>query len=408
MPYQLVTAIGKLANFDNRFIEVDITTQQLKDLYVNYTDVVTTLTHTTLAGTFYLDLSLLPSLVRYSTQTLPAYLNSIADSSLPVTTTAPNPRYNYVRFYDLWQYDFKVNGHNRFYHPEIELDVSQHHDLLVTKANANYGAMQKYAVATVNGFLHRVAAGPYGLVILDGGRSVNLCKDNLVGLMDFQHVGEISVVPDLEFVSWISGMSLREGVYLRVPAEHVGKTPLLSVGGYLHGLGPELRYVSDNVLKFDFANYPWLKKYAESKRYLDLSSLGDLELNPEQIDQTALYSDETITALFNLPQSFLIFVDTPTLTSHYEYLAKTGLPGRYQSGVFPKAPLVVGNGRLAEYRVMHEHGQYSIAVQNYLTPTYIADTYESQLPPVVTTGAIPHRPAEYSEAKLWYLSTTTI
>jgi hypothetical protein len=406
--YQLISAVGKALNFDGQYQTIDIGNIPMQQLYQTYVSVYVTLSNTATTTEYVLDLYRLPTQWKISTITFNAFLIQNENRTLPVETEPLDLTYRLVRFYDLWQYDFNAKGHDRDYHPDYFLDVEERRDVLVSKSTANYANMVKYGLFTVNGFIHRSEFINQGVFILDGGTSHKLANNNLLGLIDFQHVGqkkEIPITLDM-LVEKIPGLPLKDAVYIQSPESFLGKVPMLVIGGYLHPLGNLVQLVNDNTLKFNFKYYNWLDRYLESKSYIDLSSLEITPLTNGAIDQIQFYSDDVIRKYLTLSQSFIVLVDTPYLDVGVSPVSYSLLAGRYLTGNKPQAPLLIGHGRIAEYKVTTENGQYVLAVDNYLLDTRVNSTYASQLDVATTENAIPSHPIKHASAKFLMLSRT--
>lgn len=365
--YQILTAVGLLDNLDGKYHPVDVGNMSMSDIYTKYQRVYLTLTHTVVGGKYTLNMDKLPAEVKIQAYTLLQYLQAVGANSLPVEANVVNLAYKTVRSYNLWHAHFNFKAMNRAYHPDMVISWSQQTDLYMTKPEAHPVNLIKYGLFTVNGFVHMANTLADGVMIHSGAESARRGEDTQVGLLDFQHVGEIECIPitkDMLFKRNPQG-SYRENVYIRVPKPMYGKTPLLVIGGFLHALDDLYSATSDVTIKFDFYKYSWLKRYNLAKKDLNLESLNVAVEANGATSYESLMSDEVIAEWFTLSQSFIVLVNTPELNVSTMEVEYSGLPGAYYTYSVPKYPLILGDGKIAEYTQVHQKKGYVLRTARY-------------------------------------------
>lgn len=404
--YQYIEAIGTADGFDGRYYPIDIRNVRLIDVFATYSSVYVTLARPGDFAEVTLNLYDLPQGVRVISMTLPEWLIVNGNNTLPTTNAPVVKQYRHVQFFDLRQSDFTINPGNINYHPEMELPEDMLPDLVLSKPGAHYKNMVDYGLFTVNGYIHRADHTLNGVVVLDGCKSGKIANDTHVGILDFQHIGKLTIVdidPSMLF-SRIDGQKFEDVVYIKTPTPMLGKIPLLVVGGMLHALDGSYSAVSDNVIRFDFKNYPWVNRYNAMKSNIDVSTLG-LEGMANGADSlNELYSDSTIQKLFGLKNSFIVLVDTHELHRGTVLLNQTKLPGIYLSGIAPSAPLMLGDGELAEYKITTEHGQYVLAIRDGLKERRLLETTDYLGHQSTGYKLETSRPYDYASARLLMLS----
>lgn len=398
--YIIKRAVGIREEFGGKYHPISITDIPLYQLFQDYLSVLVELVHTSDNKTYTLDMANLDNEIKAVPISFAQWLSVNQNVALPTTDGPLKISYKYLNFWDAWLYDFSIEKVNRAYHPTMDLPEDMLPDLLLTKEGADYWNIGKYCLYTVNGYIHRGDGNDSGVIIFNGAESAHIYGNNNVGLIDFQHLGEIETIPITEdMLHSRKDTTLREGVYIKLPKSIAGYTPMLVLGGFLHALDKSVTVVSDTVLKFDMLNYSLEARYDLMKKGINTESLADVTNVPGSIDVLRLWSDDFIKSLFLLPQSFIVFVHTDKLERDFLQLEQTGLPGVYYSYAKPNYPIILGNGRLAEYRKELQHGIYAINVDGYLLNNYVNVTTGFRAKPITSNQRLPYDPIRVATAK---------
>jgi hypothetical protein len=381
--YTLVSAIGKRKAAGSRWVSIDISSIALNDVYHDYQEVYAVLSNSFYTGNRTLLLSSIKNSVIAVTSTLPQYLQSIGNASLPVVDQLYQVETKWVHYNDAVKARYKIRPTPSNGHVDSTIPLSERTWLSITRPNTDYNLFFKSCLVSVNGLFHRTDTDGDRVYVLDGMKSCRISGENQMGITSFMNLGE------LEFTSITQQMihrryvdePLKQRVYIDIGTAKPGKYPMLVVGGYLYILDERNFFqISDTVYGFNILNVPWRERFFESRKIIDLSSLELEEFihNENQVVESELYSDINITKMFTLSQSFLVFIDNPDLFIEYDTLRRSKLPNMYTSFTEPKYPLSLGYGILGDYWSTKEHDQWSVTVQDSLKWNYIFNTVPEQ------------------------------
>ncbi len=364
MSYQLVGAIARSKNQASAWSTVDLTAVNINDIFKLYSKVWLTLTNTAFAGQVYCDLDAIRAMIGASTRprTLPSWLASIGNTSLPTVTARPILTSKQVKYNDVYRAGYTVQRYAIGRHKDTQLPDGDKHDLLISKPGVDFNQWWRYCLVTVNGMVHRVGGSTDGLVVIDGGRSGRIANDNQLGLLSFREVGQLETIPITAAMVYkhTPDQKYANFAHIKLPYDVSTKTVLLVLGGYLHVLDSTYRQSGDRTLRVDFNNYKFPERIFESSKRLSLDAL-QLDRNPNNLDQVGvadLYSDQSILAYLTLPQSFLVIVNTDSLYVRRHPVEMARLPGRYIApGSMGRYPLVSTFGRIHDYRAFPHAGK---------------------------------------------------
>lgn len=404
--YQLVMAYGILRDAEGLHQPVTIDNLSLSQIFNQYSNLYAVVTSTTDPTEVAIDVYKLPYQVRFLSLTLQQWFSTIGTATLQTEPVPTGPRQVFVQHWNLHQEDFDIRLANSQLHPDIPLETDQEIDVLLRKPGANYENIVKYGLATINGFLHRLDWNQHGVYAIGAGRSRHQSGKHRVGLLDFQHIGPLSVLgitPNMLYKRRPE-QPYTEAVYIELPEPIGQRKVLLSIGGWLHIAEKDFQIVGDTVLRIDFRNYPWFKRFIQTKDWLNLDSL---DLAPEDNGSYSiakLNADATLERWLTLPQSFVVLVDTGELAYGFSELESTQLPGRYYSAVKPQYPVIVGDGRLAEPIVTFERHKWVLAVDNAFRDNVVLDTTAWAVNQTVAYRRESAMPFDYAQAKFLHLS----
>ncbi len=367
--YTYVSALAREKGSNSAWGVVDISTMPLYQVYSTYSDIKAVVTNPVLAGDLTVDFADLPDTLRILSITFPEWLVSIGNKTLPTTTGTIVNATSTVKHRDAWYWGFDIKPANHTKHPDVELLHDEQIDLYLTKTGVDPLQLQQNCIATVNGLTHRMSSSVDGTFILDGCRSGRIAKDNQVGLLDFSALGTI------ETVSLSSSMRINpvdqlpgsDSLYLNVGQPLMGKTVFLSFAGYFFALSDVYQIVGEQTLKLNTRLMNLPARYYESKEYVDWSKVYVPDsIVPESLGVAEFFSDTTLNAMLDMPQSFLVLLDATDVQVTYQTLDNAQLPGVYYAyGETPVAPVVVDLGRLPEYMPVKEMDVYVIKFNGY-------------------------------------------
>lgn len=408
--YALTGAIGKAANGSGRWANIDLTTLPLRQIYSTYRRVWAFLTNSFLSQPVALDLDLIRTQVGTSNKTLSVWLSELGTASLPTTTTLPVLAPRYAKYADAFHAGYKV----RPVKPGAAIDaaspVADKTDLHLSRANTDYNLFLESCLVNVNGFYHFIDGGSDGIFVKDGMRSKFVGNQNHLGILSFREIGKLRCIPITEAMIYKQHTSqvFKDRCFIDLGEDVANKSVLLVIGGYLHVLDQKTFFrVSATSFMIDFANFPLVDRYYESRPYLDLSGLPleTTQRNPSQIGIANLHSDAVIRAYLTMSQSFFVVIDNPDLFVEHDAIRSTTLPNKYISYTPPLYPLVVGVGKVGNYWYTPEDGQYALTCVDSLRQRRLFDTVDVRNQVSVSRARIPEYPTQMGQAHFLKIGT---
>lgn len=314
----------------------------------------------------------LPIAIQISTtKTFADYLKENENLTIPTRPYIPHYYNGEGYAWDVASWEFEYKAINKEMHIDATIPDDDKHDLLLSCKYTDYATSLSHSLISINGFLHRHEPSPYGWIIHDGNKTWRRCRDKMqMSVIDFTQLGSIrfeSITEDMIRPA-IPASPLKDNIYINLKEELVGKTIMLSLGGYLHYQSNVFSMVSNQVMKIDFNHIRWESLYYKMKEYLDLSSFDMTDYGDDRVIGFELYSDHVIKALLTLPQTFLIIIDNPYIGVEYLPIGHTGIPGRYEMAYKPIYPLRIAEGRYQPYKAIKEIDKWSIAVDDNISP----------------------------------------
>ena len=383
MGYVLSSSRVLKKNIDAGWEVVDLSAVTISQIFSTYRKVTLVLTHTSISGTFYLDLySALDTVgLKSTSQTISEWLLWLGNRSLPVSTQEPNLQESIVKYADAWIAGYRIKPVSSNASPDAQLPRAEKRDLLLTKTNVPYVDNWEYLLAVVNGYVHRVGGSSHGFYVIDGGMTGYIANNNLIGLLSFKDVGKIKthqITHDMLHKVRVD-QRYSDYVHVKLPYSTVNKTVLLVVGGYLHVLDNTYRQLSPTLLRINVNKLNLVERIYESRDKIDLSSLN-IDFAPHKPDQYAveeILSDETVVGYLTLPQSFLIIVDKQNFFVRKHALETARLPGRF-IGPAPIRPLPIMSylGGLVNYHPINDDGRVVYAGYSNQKPNYLYQTQQ--------------------------------
>jgi hypothetical protein len=273
--------------------------------------------------------------------------------------------------------------------------------------SVDYLNFYNHALVSVNGFYHICDTdGIKGLMVMDAVKSLNISKQNQIGIFSFKDICSLKTYP----INKNNLITSNNGtVKIVINKDINNKTVVLCIGGYLYFQDPLTFFnVNDNIFKIDFNQISLLDRYYESKKYIDLSKLPiDFAItNNQQISVSHLLADECLKEYMTLSQSFIIVLGTPKININKRHVKKTGFPGMYISYSLPNLPLVTNFGKHNEYWYQKEDDHYAINVYDNIVENRIFDTMLKEKQITVSDQRRPDIPGSLSQA--YFLEITKV
>lgn len=385
--YTFVSSLIRAKGTNQPYRNVDISRVKLAQIFNTYRDGYVELSNPALSRRTYVslaDLKSAPNLV-YTDLPFNDWLSVQGNTTIFGTVeTKPTIKSGTVSFSDAIQAGFSlrrvnpsdVAGNNLYTSDQLQ-------DIYATKNIGDPALLHKKVLTSVNGLFHINIPHGNGLLIKGGGTSFNLEQDNLVGVLSFETVADIEqVVMRKEMFNPSTAMTpYRKAIYLNLRKDLRNKSIILSLAGRL--------FIADDLI--DVVNWDGVIRINTHK--LDLfriiqESIGKINTKTLELDEkiyhlTALTpenctDDTTVTALFELLQSFLVLVDTPLLLTEKIALMYPNSPGYYESYVNAKLPYIDDYGVMHPYWKMIHSQKYQNVNRFHLKNTvYTNPVHES-------------------------------
>lgn len=363
--YQSAKAVGK--DIQDRWLDVDISNMLMYDIFDKYRKVYVWLTNPYLDAPVVIDLETLRLEFSFSEDSFNNILIQIDNRTLTPVTPVPTFRTKYVKFSDAFRAGYKITPQSITASQTANLPDYLKTSLRLDKPNTDMEVFYKHCLVSVNGFFHRTDGNGLNAFVVDGAKSLFKSRQNQLGITSFLDIGQIEQVPITESMIYAQAedSNLRKRTYVKLNKDITNKTVLLVLGGYL--LFPDHNsfwQTGDDTFAINFTSMPLLERYYESFPYIDFEELGlpKSTNNESLINIEEFYSDAVLKKYMMMPQSFFVIVDTPSLFVNKIYIRDSALPGMFTAYKEPTYPLIVGNGRIAEYWKTYEDGHWSVTV----------------------------------------------
>lgn len=407
MPYQLVSAKVRSKSLESIWEDADLSAIDINQIFASYSKTILVLSHTVVAGTFYLNLEDARSMIGVytGTKTIPQWLLSLGSSALPTLASPPTFKQYPVKYTDVWRAGYKVELFDRTRAPDSQFPDVSKNDLLISGRNVDFSSKYAYCLVTVNGFVHRVAGSQYGLVVVDGGRTGRVGANNHVGLLSFKDVGALRTIPispDMLYKQH-SSQQYKDYVMIKSPVDLDDKLVLLSIGGYLHVLDSAYAITGNRSIRVDTNALGYHDRIYDSTGQLNLDPLGltPSSHNAKQYALDDLYSDRAIREYFCLPQSFIILLDKTDLYVRRHQVEQQRLPGRFLTEMpLKQFPLLSTYGRFYDYAPFPEEGRCVLATDPVQNHRRVYDTGDWEQQTTIDPSRYPSWPWYWPEGFL--------
>jgi hypothetical protein len=349
-----------------------------------------------------------------NTTTVAEWLVATGNNSLPVMEKEFKLNFEYVQYRDAIQAGWSPELCHRTVHHTIPIPKSEKNDLRLTKVGVPKKLFLENCLVSVNNLLHYCMDGTEESVqVIDAGVSNRIYNDNHIGILNFERVGKITTVPitvDMVYGS-DANTSLSDLCVIKLPESYdVEKyLPMISIGGFLHSLGTIFSYIGNNCYKVDLGNFGWESRYFEVLKRLDLTSLH-LHMTEKngsftQVANEELFSDEVLTALLTLSNSFVILIDNPNVVTKLIPLEVTQTPGVYLTKSPIHLPVLYNKGLLYDSWVIDELGRSVVKGKENFRPTYNHETTHVFEEHSIDDTQYSYEPNRFSQAFMWSIAT---
>ena len=391
----------------SQWTEAQLGNMPVYEIYLQFSKIIHVANRTGVTGEIYIDFSELQPDHAHSQLTLINWLATMDLITLPMLASLPTDRIRYIQYMDAAQAGYVANlskigePHPEFLPPELLPDLGVYR----IKSSTDAPQLHTKAIVTVNGLLHMTQTDGTYLFIKNGAVTTRMSQEAYIGIISFYGIGSIEKIPITNEMIYeeIVGRSLFERLDIELPQSAIGKTVLLSVGGYLWLPEPEICWMSSpDTLSISLEKSPYLNRYYESRDFIDLSSLNLTvdPSNPGLVSVSEITSDATIRKYLTLSQSFVMVLDAPSIFYRRHYIESMGVPGNFVTHQNPMYPLVTGYGRLAEYWKRYEDDHWAINISHGHLNNHLLDYRDQDTIDIINAQRYPNRTYQRSRGYL--------
>lgn len=410
--YQLITGLLKSRVRGSSFEEKDLSSYKVKNLLRDYKEAYLVLTHFAIVGKITLRIRNAERMIVSVADdpTVAEWLLANANATLPTQAGVPKIIKKSVLARDVWQAGYSADLSFAQGSPFNDVTDADKDDIWLTRKDTDYVESQKYALATVNGMVHRVDADKDGMYIHNGGVTFRRSNNALLGLLSFENVGPIkthTITPEMIYHPSAVG-KLSEEAFIKLPFDATNRVVGLVIGGYLHLVTNDVKITGDRTIKILMNRIPFWERYMENRRVMDMTSMERFHVvNTDDLsiyDTQGFNSNECIKELLTLPQSFLVEIETDNMSVDHYKTMNTWLPGRFYWHERPLLPLRTELGKLPSYLAMEEAGKWVICIDNNLLQRRLFTSLEEQHRMLTTEARESNWSQEYARGDLvqWY------
>ena len=283
--------------------------------------------------------------------TVQQWLTSKAQTVLTTSNTLPGNEYRYVTCEDIqYKWFSLLPGDVRLTDDRQDiLTTSSAPDIRVRKTDGSlvdYDKLEHRALWTVNGHLCRAIAKDNDLFLLNAGKHFRVYDNTHITCLNFNTVSTLNTYPIMETSIEFEDHDTYGFLHIKTAVPVTGKTTWMSIGGRLY-LDDVIEVTGENTLSIRINYVDWFTRIFDSKHYIDLSGVIDLER--EVVGKDFFFTEMFFTTLLTDPSSFLILLDNPHLSIESVPIQSYRYPYTFHTHETRKLPLMVSNGLLPKY-----------------------------------------------------------
>lgn len=392
--YTIVSAYGIEKTLDAQWKSFDIGAMTPAQVSNIFRKLYITLTASALPAPFHIEFDSISPTIGYMSDTMQEIMANFGNAAIP-HVDLPDYKAERVTFGECFRLGYSVNCAKPGSHYTSKALPGEKTELQLSRADVNMEDFSKYCMVSSNGYLYMHNYANKIVYVPEAGYSLSHSKRNTVGFLSFEKIGQIKqyrITP--EMVSVPEGGKIADKCYIRIPDEIdlTGKSLMVVIAGHLYFLDKVCSRISDRSVRVRTELIPILERYLDSYGVMDYTGLGLTEGAPDRLILEEFFSNAVMKKYVGHAQSFFVVVDTNRISYSRQFIKQLPLPGRFISRQEPKAPLVVGRNRFAEYWWVEEEGEWLVCVtdpwignRNYNSMPYMSDN------PAVGPSNVPYR-----------------
>lgn len=385
--YTVNQAIGIRYGLNKRWEVIDLTAFTMAQLYQTFRVAQISLFLPENTIPVYLDIQDIAPTYATFTGKFSDLLAGLGNQALPTKTTGITLNHRKALFRDAFRAGYTVTPVNAVNAVDTSVPTNALPNVRLTRPDltTDYNYVFKHCLVTVNGHYHRTDTdGVNGLMVTDAMKGLQISGQNQIGLLSFSGMCDLQIVPITP--SMIDLTESGKPVFT-LNQDMTNKSIILVFGGYMVFLdGTALQQVGVSSYKLNMLAINLVDRYYESLNYMDLTGLDIVPaaVNQNEIAIADLTTDATTLGWFSMSQTFAVVLNTPSLYTQRQYLARSGMPNIYFSYAQPNDSLVLELGRQPSYWSSFEDRQWRIALYDNVIGNELY--YSNPLPTWVNTS----------------------
>ena len=348
----------------------NISNDIVSDILADYAKIYLILSNPMSTSNIYIDFAQLQYEYYDYKGTLTELLIALGNQPLPTIASLPDTRIRLAKYSNATLLGYRINITN--YNTAVTAPVDKH-DLVLYRPDypTDVPLIHRNCLVSINGLYHSTTTDGTFTYVLNGADTSKCGKLNYLGILDFSSFGNLSKV-SLTY----KDITVTDGIlYFTVGNELNDQSFILVLGGYLVFLEEEVFWRNgDNGFALDISKIPYIERLQESLMYLDLTSLqlpGYTVGKEYTIDPELVMMDKILINYLTIPQSYLVILNVPTLSTNKIYLDKYTTPGEFTSTDEPTMALVSKYGKSLEYWKLSGNRCWVATVQDRYYSNYI-------------------------------------
>lgn len=331
-------------------------------------------------------------------------LNRFTDSDFPLQFTVKAGRSYMV---DAIQWGFKPTVTKLGTHDSLPIPQQDKVDYRLNKEGIDYEWLEKRALFTCNGFVHRTGAGSDGIFIRNGFRTTMRKSERDIGIISFENLGELEITEITE-TNWIKPTDKLDHhyyVYLSFPEkDFTNRNLALVFMGHLLFLSSHhhvVKKVGPSTLRIDMQRFNYIRKIKDTARILSDNVYGMTDYEDKRWSNEEIKSEQTLRNVLNSEFTFLVEIkDCYDLVWSFKPLNPMNYPKRYWHRDRERDMLKLGDGRYVSYFTKDENGEFCYRTPLNTRPYKFDTTAQTNDEPYVT---------DYNRTTIWPdLQTATL
>jgi hypothetical protein len=405
--YTIAATYGVKLKPNARWGSVDVSTASVASLLQNYRKIYLTLTNQFVSNSIFVDMDAFRTNFSAYQGTVQALLDSYGNGALPTVASVPVASPKHALYADLFHSGYNLELVAAKGSTTTSGTTTWKNRLAISRTDpaTDMRGFYQNCLVSINGFYYATETDGTYTYVNGAGDSLLKSRQNNAGLLSFENLGGISVVPITSSMIFGqgSGTLLKQRAYINSGIDTTGKTVLLVLGGYL--CFPDentFSQINNGVFSINFNNIRVLERFYESYDYIDYSGLGLRKTsdNKRQVSLEDFFSDAVLTKYMTMTQSFFVVVNKSELFFNKYRVINPQLRNKYFNDFEPKYPLVVGEGRTLEYRKIKEVGRWALNVQDNYYHNRVFSSLNKKALTTVSDQRDPQSPVSFSHASL--------